>query len=228
MTDEQAGYDTSDEGPRHFWNRRSFFYGIIALAVGLSLSFLPLFLDPADYSTPKTAPPLIIFALVLTIAGMLVLIFSFFSAMWNSSVNSEKRNESYAIYRESILPALSGGAAFLLISLIQRWILPLSNSLGSNTLQANVQSAISTFLVASFVGLCVCFYAIKYPYQVTPNSPFLRTIIFSLLAFLIVAGLQFALTHPSDATSFFLSSLAVEIPRFLVLGFVAGLVLSRS
>jgi hypothetical protein len=228
MTYEQGDYDTEDEEPRHFWNSRIFFYGMVALAVGFSLAFLPLFLNPAEYSTPSTAPPLIIFGVILSIAGMLLLFYSLFSAMWNSNVYSKRRNESYAIYRESILPALSCGVAYLLISLIKRWILPISYSLGVYTLQGNFQNAISTFLVASFVGLCVCFYAIKYPHQVTPNSPFLRTIIFSLFAFFIFAGFEFALTHPDNATSFFLSSLAVNSPRFLELGFVVGLVLSKS
>src|SRR5580704_14153468 len=111
MTDEQGDYD--DEAPRHFCNGRPFFYGIVALVVGFSLAFLPLFLDPADYSTPKTIPLLILFGIILSIAGMLLLFYSFFSSLWNSNVYSKRRNESYAIYKESMIPALSGGGAYL-------------------------------------------------------------------------------------------------------------------
>ena len=228
MSEEQGDYDIDDGGPWHFWNNRSFFYGILALIVGFSLAFLPLFLDPADYSTPKTIPLLILFGIFLSIAGMLLLFYSFFSSFWNSNLYSKRRNESYVIYKESTIPALCGGGAYLLLSIVQSQFLPNPSYLSVQTVVLNVQNAISTFLVASFVGLYVCYNSIKYSSKIAPNSPFLRTFIYSIFAFFIVTFLSLVFAHQSDGLRYFLYSLAAVSPRFLVLGFVAGLVYSKS
>ena len=165
---------------------------------------------------------------ILAMGGMVATLVTFIRVLWRSRYYTEKRNQSYSVYREALVPALCGGLAYLLLSLVQESILPVPGELQSQTLMANVENAIGLFLAGSFVAMCVCYYSIKYSSKIAPNNPFLRTLIYSAFAFFVLTVIFLVLPHSNGTVGYLIFSVAVGAPRYLVLGAVAGLVLSKT
>jgi hypothetical protein len=206
---------------RGFWAslpRRLFLISLISAVVGDSLVLL----------YPTTNGIEVAFGFYVGIGGMILLLYSVFLAVWRSRAHySTKREKDYNIYKKSAIPALFGGISYLIVTMIQPEIIPLPEVLKSSVVTLNAPNVIGIFIFGGFVSLCVISYSIRYSNKISPSNIVLRSVIYAFFPLFIVTAL-ITLYHLDGGLSYLLLEVALNAPRYLVLGLVVGLVYRRS
>jgi hypothetical protein len=194
--------------------------------LGLLIAFLPII--PND-EAPKgasisTSQLLALDApgLIISIIGISLLSYAMYAANRGISKSYLTRNfQSKGNYYKMILSAFVAGSIFSISDIIQAVVIPPPKSLQLPVLELNLQNLGVAFLAGAFVGCCVSFYSLTYPYRGLAKTPVLRTVIYSFIALALIAFLDL-LGHLTLGIEYFLYVLAINFLRFLVLGLVLG------
>ena len=223
MENNSTNNTDEEERPLRFWNRtvgQLFILGIFLTVLGYLLVFL---LPPST----GPAPLYVLFGLVSGIFGMILMLSTAFYLVIELTKSSSYRNAwitSIGIYRKSLIPTLTGGLAYVFVSSIQASLLSVPQELRS---PATIQVAVDELIGGLFISLCIAFYAVKIANHGWFKGLIMKSIIFSLIALLIVTILV-TLIHLSDSSNYFLLFFVYDIPRYLALGLVVGFTLERQ
>lgn len=205
------------------------------IIVGFFLTFLPSFVNPANWnSVPETLPTQYAFVidfvwpgLLVFIIGTVLLFYSAIEAMYRSETYyAEKRRVAFNLYKRSIIPTVVGAIVYVIVSAIQGGVMPMPQALRSAMLSFNAQGIIDIFFGGCIVAFCVGYYC-YYSERIAPNSVIVRAIIYSAFALFIIAGIL-TLWNLNDALNYFLLRVAVDTPRFLLLGLAVGMIIQHT
>ena len=134
----------------------------------------------------------------------------------------ERRQRTYSLYRKSALPTALGAIGYLVATLVSGLLIPTPEVLKSTVEALNAPNAISFFFVGCIIAFPVSYYSIYYSKRIAPSNTLTRTFILAALALFIVEGLL-TLQDLSDALNYYFLSLAVNAPRYLLLGLFVGI-----
>lgn len=163
--------------------------GAIASLSGFILVFLPIIQNPILWGVPTTAPaPAYVgFGFVLSIAGLVILIYTMIAFTWQSRNARPSRGAiTMAVYKVSYKPAIAGALAFLAARAATHAIFPSPPS----SIKLGPILDTGTVVLSVTVSYSVAYYLIRYYDRIPFGSPLVKSVALSTLALLILGGLS--------------------------------------
>lgn len=137
-------------------------------------------------------------------------------------LTAQSKAQTFRVFSKKLLTmAAAGGAAF--------WIIDFAISGSSIATEYKTAFSISSLpiaLVEALIGglviaLCVSFFLLRFFDRIPTKNPISKASILGFLAMLIIEILS-TLVDPKNASIYLLVDTAMNVPRFLALGWVVG------
>jgi hypothetical protein len=139
-----------------------------------------------------------------------------------TQVTSHSKTQASREFSKKLLMLVAvGGAAFWMIDFVIS-VSPIATEYKAAFSISSLPVALAEALVGGMViALCVSFFLLRFFDRIPTNNPISKALILSFLAMLIIEILS-TLVDPKNASTYLLVDTAMNVPRFLALGWVVG------